>query len=271
VTIERVSWAGRGDSPLGELERALDFLALADHGGTRREAFAYGTAVFDDRLPRRWDSNYLLVEDVPDGIGAKELAAEAERVQGAAGLMHRKLELRDEAGGARLESQFRALGWTVNRHLLMALHREPDREPDRSRVHEVDAAALRDVRAEQIHGYAWGADPEVVEQLYEAKLFLSRVVDARFFAVVIGQQPVSWTDLYVSDRAAQIEDVGTLEAHRGQGYASAVVLHAAEAARTAGADLVFLVADDEDWPKELYRKLGFDELGRIYEFLLAGS
>ena len=42
-----------------------------------------------------------LVEDVPDGIGAKELAAEAERVQGAAGLMHRKLELRDEAGGAR--------------------------------------------------------------------------------------------------------------------------------------------------------------------------
>ena len=34
----------------------------------------------------------------------------------------------------------------------------------------------------------------------------------------------------------------------------------------AGADLVFLVADDEDWPKELYRRLGFDELGRLYKF-----
>jgi len=256
---------------MGELERALDFLGLADHGGTRREAFAYGTAVFDERVPRRWDSNYLLVEQVPDGVGAKELAAEAERVQGAAGLAHRKLELRDEAAGERLEPQFRALGWTVNRHLLMALRREPDREPDRSRVREVDAAALRDVRAKQIHGYAWGADPEVVEQLYEAKLFLSRVVDARFFAVVIDEQPVSWTDLYVADGIAQIEDVGTLEDHRGRGYASAVVLHAADEARTAGAELVFLVADDEDWPKELYRKLGFDELGRVYEYLLAGS
>jgi ribosomal protein S18 acetylase RimI-like enzyme len=256
---------------MGELERALDFLGLADHGGTKQEAFAYGTAVFDERVPRRWDSNYLLVEQVPDGVGAKELAAEAERVQGAAGLTHRKLELRDEAAGERLEPQFRALGWTVNRHLLMALRRESDREPDRSRVREVDVAALRDVRAKQIHGYAWGADPEVVEQLYEAKLFLSRVVDARFFAVVIDEQPVSWTDLYVADGIAQIEDVGTLEDHRGRGYASAVVLHAADEARTAGAELVFLVADDEDWPKELYRKLGFDELGRVYEYLLAGS
>ena len=40
-------------------------------------------------------------------------------------------------------------------------------------------------------------------------------------------------------------------------------------ARRAGAELVFLVADDEDWPKELYRKLGFDDLGRVYEFLHA--
>src|SRR5262245_47757503 len=254
-----------------ELQRALDFLGLADHGGTRSEPFSYGTAVFDERLPRRWDSNYLLVEQVPDGVGAEELATEADRVQGAAGLMHRKLELRDEEAGARLEPQFRALGWTVNRHLLMALHRAPDRDPDRGRVEQVDAATLREVRARQIHGYEWGADPEVVEQLYSAKLLLPEVVDARFFAVVVDEEPVSWTDLYVSSGTAQIEDVGTLEEHRGHGYASAVVLHAADEARAAGADLVFLVADDEDWPKELYRKLGFDELGRVYEYLLSRS
>ncbi len=44
---------------------------------------------------------------------------------------------------------------------------------------------------------------------------------------------------------------------------------AADEARRAGAELVFLVADDEDWPKELYGKLGYDELGRVYEFLRA--
>jgi ribosomal protein S18 acetylase RimI-like enzyme len=256
---------------VGELERALDFLALADHGGTRREPFAYGTAVFDDRLPRRWDSNYLLVQQVPDGIRAEELAAEAERLQAAAGLAHRKIELRDEELGARLEPQFRALGWTVNRHLLMAMHRRPDRVPDPALVHEVDAATLRDVRARQMQSYEWGADPEVLEQLYAAKTFLAQVVDARFFAVLLDGQPVSWTDLYLANGTAQIEDVGTLSEHRGHGYASALVLHAATAARRAGADFVFLVADDEDWPKELYRKLGFDDLGRVYEYLLSRS
>jgi len=41
--------------------------------------------------------------------------------------------------------------------------------------------------------------------------------------------------------------VGTLEEHRGKGYASAVVLRAADEARRGGADLVFLVADAQDW------------------------
>jgi ribosomal protein S18 acetylase RimI-like enzyme len=55
--------------------------------------------------------------------------------------------------------------------------------------------------------------------------------------------------------------VGTLHDHRGRGYAKAVVLAAIAAARKRGAEFVFLVADHDDWPKELYRRLGFDELG----------
>jgi ribosomal protein S18 acetylase RimI-like enzyme len=256
---------------MSELERALEFLALADHGGTREEPFRYGTARFDDRLPLRWDSNYLRVERVPKEVGAKELAEEAERIQGAAGLRHRKLEVRDEAAGAQLEPEFRRLGWTVSRNVLMALHREPDRSPDRSLVREVDLDVLREPRAEQIRTYEWGADPEVATQLHAAKRYFAERVETRFFAVVIDGRPVSWTDLYLAEGTAQIEDVGTLESHRGRGYASALVLHAAEEARRSGAELVFLVADDQDWPKELYRKLGFDELGRVYEFQLTRS
>jgi hypothetical protein len=29
---------------------------------------------------------------------------------------------------------------------------------------------------------------------------------------------------------------------------------------------VFLIADDDDWPKELYAKLGFDPLCRYWQF-----
>ena len=168
---------------MSELRRALEFLTRADHGGTRREPFAYGTAFFDDRVPRRWDSNYLLVEHLSEAAGAADLAGEAERIQGSADLRHRKVEVRDAAVGARLEPGFRGLGWTGG--------------------------------------------------------------------------------------TAQIEDVATLESHRGRGFASAVVLRAAAEARLAGADLIFLVADDEDWPKHLYRRLGFHRLGCVYEFRMA--
>jgi GNAT superfamily N-acetyltransferase len=153
----------------------------------------------------------------------------------------------------------------------MALRREPDRHPDLTIVQEVDAEALREPRAEQQRTYEWGGDPEVAEQLFRAKQLMAEHVSIRFFAVLADGRPVSWSDLYLDATTAQIEDVATLEAHRGRGYASAIVLRAAEEARRAGADLVFLLADDEDWPKELYRKLGFDDLGRTYEFLRANA
>jgi ribosomal protein S18 acetylase RimI-like enzyme len=67
---------------------------------------------------------------------------------------------------------------------------------------------------------------------------------------------------------AQVEDVGTLPEHRNRGYAKAVVLAAIAAAREDGADFVCLVADANDWPKELYRRLGFDEIGHYTKFFV---
>jgi ribosomal protein S18 acetylase RimI-like enzyme len=254
---------------MSELRRALEFLTRADHGGTKQEPFAYGTAFFDDRVPRRWDSNYLLVEDLPEAAGVSDLVGEAERIQGSAGLRHRKFEVRDAALGARLEPGFRELGWTVSRNVVMVLERLPDRPASDGLVREVALDELREARAEQLRSYEWAAEPDVADQLHAAKRHFADLVETRFFAVVVDGRPVSWADLYLDDGTAQIEDVATLESHRGQGFASAVVLRAADEARLAGADLIFLVADDEDWPKHLYRRLGFDELACVYEFLMA--
>jgi predicted N-acetyltransferase YhbS len=56
---------------------------------------------------------------------------------------------------------------------------------------------------------------------------------------------------------AQVENVDTLEEFRGRGVARSVVLRAVEAARDADAEHVFIVADDADWPRDLYARLGF--------------
>ncbi len=57
----------------------------------------------------------------------------------------------------------------------------------------------------------------------------------------------------------------TLEEFRGRGVARNVVLRAVQEARAA-ADLVVIGADLDDRPLELYRRFGFDEIGRTWAF-----
>jgi hypothetical protein len=47
-----------------------------------------------------------------------------------------------------------------------------------------------------------------------------------------------------------------------------VVSGALSASEAEGHDLTFLLADEADWPKQLYEKLGFDAAGSVYEFTL---
>jgi ribosomal protein S18 acetylase RimI-like enzyme len=247
-----------------DLERAFDFLMRADMAGSRTEPFRFGTAVLTPDLPLRHDSNYLVVESVPEDTPATELVAEAERVQGRAGLGHRLFFFRDAALGERYAAELGDLGWQRDRHVVMAQRRPSERAADTHTVCEVEEAALRPLRERQIRSYPWGTR-EVAHQLLAAK---SRIlVEARFFAVIVDGAVASYGDLYLEDGIAQVEDVATAPEFRGRGYASAVVLRAVEEARAAGAELVFLVADANDWPKELYRRLGFDEIGAYVKLL----
>jgi ribosomal protein S18 acetylase RimI-like enzyme len=225
--------------------------------GERTMPSRVGTAVFHEALPRRLDSNFLRVERETDG---ETVRAEAER------LRRRMIFVPDSELGERLVPFFEERRWRVNRVVVMAQLREPERTSDRSYVREVHEEELRPARTRLNAGQPWGK-PEVMEQLFAGKHWIAEHVEARFFAVVVDDEVVSYTDLYQDGTEAQVEDVGTLPAHRGRGYATAVVLAAIAAAREQGAEFVFLVADKEDWPKELYRRLGFDELGYYVKFV----
>ena len=239
-----------------ELARAYAFLARGDMGGSRTVASPYGRAVYTAEVPKRSDCNYLWIER---GGHPEELVAEAQRLE------RPLIFVPDPDLGERLAPWFAEHGWRIDRHLVMAQLRQPERTADLSRVRELEERALRPARRRLMEGYPW-AKPEVVKQLFEAKALIGRRVTARFFGVLVDGEVVSYADLYVDGADAQVEDVGTLPEHRGKGYATAVILEAIEQARASGADFVFLVADAEDWPKELYGKLGFDELGHYTKF-----
>jgi ribosomal protein S18 acetylase RimI-like enzyme len=248
------------------LERVLRFEREIEMAGSENVPSELGVGVLEPALPLRHDSNYLLVERLPEGGGANEATGEADRILGGSGLKHRAVLTYDDELGERLERGFRELGWNIHRHVFMIQRRAPERTADLSAVIEVDEAALRPGRTREILAQPWGS-PEVAQQLLDSKVLLGRRAITRFFGVQVGDEVVSWTDLYLAQGVGQVEDVATLPEHRGNGYATAVVLRAVEEARRAGADLVFLVADEHDWPKELYGKLGFDAIGRLHKFL----
>jgi ribosomal protein S18 acetylase RimI-like enzyme len=244
-------------TPTDHLARAYAFLERADMAGERLENSQVGVAVFDDRVPRRLDSNFLRVDAEAD---PETVHSEAER------LGRRMIHVPDSEIGERLLPHFRSKGWLVRRHVLMAQLRDPERGADLSVVSEVDEPMLRTARHRVVTGQPW-AKPEIMAELFAGKELIGQRVRARYFAVVVDGVVVSYSDLYQDGADAQVEDVGTLQEYRERGYATAVVLAAIAAARAEGAEFVFLVADLEDWPKELYRRLGFDELGYFVKFI----
>ena len=74
------------------------------------------------------------------------------------------------------------------------------------------------------------------------------------------------TKLRTAGGIAQVEDVYTVPEARGRGFARALVSHAVELARAGDPDLIFITADDNDWPQQLYARIGFRPLGRIWLF-----
>jgi GNAT superfamily N-acetyltransferase len=245
------------------IERIHSYFRYAEEGVCDEVArTAHGTALLTPSLPLVWQVNAIRVEDT--GADAGELAAEADVVQ--AGFGHRKLVVHDEELGARLAPGFEKLGWNVFRVLIMLRQRPPDRPPEPGVGGEVSrelgAAALAAFRREQPFGW----QTEAVRQLAEMDARFDRLLSARDFASP-PDDPACACRLYVHDGLAQVDEVGTLHARRRRGHARAAVAAAADTAEAEGCDHILIVTDAADWPQELYRRLGFDEIGATYEFL----
>jgi GNAT superfamily N-acetyltransferase len=221
-----------------------------------------GTALFNDDLARVYYLNFLRVE-AESKLVPGDLVEETDVLQSH--LRHRKFEVNDERG-ASLEQSFHELGWKVERDVVM-IHRGPGRDVSVGGVIEATSEDLRPTWEDGIRESPHGTDEDVVRQLVEAQLLRERAVDVRYFTVRADDRLVTECSLFSDGQTAQVESVQTLEAYRGRGYASATVAKAVQEAEATGHELVFLLANEEDWPKDLYAKLGFETVGRVWEFV----
>lgn len=253
-----------------ELARVLAFERdLLRRTTLRAEPFAFGTAYLDERFPLRWDSNLLWAEGPLERAHATDLSDECERVLGGLGMTHRNLLFDHEDAGRRFAPGLVGRGYAWDRFVTMVHRREPDRPGD-APVEEVDVDTYIPIVRDALRPEPYATSEEVVRQLSEHRRVLAEV-GARFFVAFPDGVPASRCELYPGGDVAQIEDVGTVEAFRNRGLSRAVVLRAVAEARANGAETVFLEADEDDWPKDLYGRLGFDVLGRWSAFHQPGT
>jgi ribosomal protein S18 acetylase RimI-like enzyme len=251
---------------MNEFERAFALMdRLDERTAERLEPTPYGPVVVHTRLSLVHDLNFLRAER-PGDATAEHLAAEAERVQGAAMIGHRRVNIRSEPHRERLEPQFVRLGWKPERFVVMALRRGPDR-PAEHEVVEVDETQIRQLWAEAIRTEPYGQDDQLVEHILEHRREIVRAVPTRLFAAEVDARLVAHAELYSEGGVGQVENVVTLPAHRGRGLARALVLRGVAESRAVGNDLTFLVADADDWPQRLYERLGFETIGGYARFL----
>ena len=253
---------------MSELERCIEFVCgIADRAAKQKVPSPFGVAHLNDDLPAVWSRNYLFATDNLKEVDARTLVAETDRLLAPRGLRHRKIELVDPEAGARLEPGFRELGWIAQCDVIMTVHRPLDRDVDTSEVNEVSFDEIAAAWAEGWRVDSHVENEETVQQLVENKRVVTGSIDTRFFASSVGGEIASYCELYSDGRTAQVENVFTLERFRKLGLARATVSRALEEAHAGEHDLIFLLADRDDWPKLLYEKLGFDEIGRIWEFI----
>jgi ribosomal protein S18 acetylase RimI-like enzyme len=250
---------------MSDLERAAAFEELIrDRCVERVVETRFGPALFNDTLSTIWSLNVLRTER-PGDATADEIAAEADRVQ--AELAHRRIIL--PPGAAVLEEGFRRLGWKPD-HFLFMVYRGGGEPADTARVEEIEPGRLRRLREEIIREWQPDADEKTVSEMNAANLLQVKAANSRIFGIVEDGEVVSSAQLFSDGGAAQVEDVATLPAYRGRGHAKALVTRAIEEVVAGNHEFIFLVAEGDDWPRKLYNRLGFEEVGSRFAFLKRG-
>ena len=245
------------------LASAVRFLRTLDRRRAERvERTRFGEALLTGSLPQVWYLNFLSVDQGVTAT-ADELVADADDAQGRAGLRHRRVGVDEDRLGDRVAPGFAALGWAVQPLVVMA-HAAGTARSAAADVRLVAAGALAPLWRSGMRDGGM-ADHESAE-IVAAKSVNERASRVDYLAAHLDGEPVSYCELYSLHGVGQIEAVLTLPEHRGRGLAGAVVLHAAALSHALGNRLTFLLAEENDWPKELYRKLGFETVGRVWDF-----
>jgi GNAT superfamily N-acetyltransferase len=226
------------------------------------EPWEHGTVVRASRYPTYYDFNLVRVEQEP-GLSVDELIAFADRA--LEGLDHRRLDFDVIEAADPRRAGFEAAGWKTVRLLWMRHERPPPPLGPEIDVEEVPYGSVHALRVAWHQEDFPGVDPSsYLESAREVAL--RRGAQVLAVREASSGEPIAFAQLERNGGTAEITQVYVHPDRRGGGRGTAMTRAAIEAARDA--DDLWIAADDEGRPKELYARLGFRPVWRSMEFTL---
>ena len=247
--------------------RALDELSV-----DRFEPVQGGYAALTPSLPLVWDDNFVMFEAPEEGrpsLSAERMAEIADEAHRAAGLAHRTVMTTDPDEDERVEPGFRRLGWEVEGDVVMVLRSEPEGPPrmDVSAVpHPVELRRSILREDEDFRKLEPERRDALIEQLIESEGRLNAADGDSWFVADADGAPASVTRLVTHQGYGFIDAVGTLRSARKRGLARATVQAAIQESLDRGNELTFLIAEEDDWPRHFYERIGFAQVGTFRTF-----
>jgi ribosomal protein S18 acetylase RimI-like enzyme len=221
------------------------------------EPWLYGTVVRATRYPSYFDFNLVRVERAPE-LGVDELEYFADGA--LAGLVHRRVDFELVAAGERFRAALEARGWLSTR-LLWMVHEDRSPTVTDDRIEEVSYDAVTELRI------AWHRE-DFPDQ--EATGYFSQAAEvgeirgARVLALREHGAPVAFAQFVREGDEAEITHVYVKPEWRGAGRGAAIT--SAAIAAIGHVEDLWICADDEDRPKNLYARLGFRPVWTSMQF-----
>jgi ribosomal protein S18 acetylase RimI-like enzyme len=224
------------------------------------EPWEHGTVYRASRYPSYYDFNVVWVGGDP-ALDAEALIAAAD--EGLADLEHRRLDFELAEAGDSVRADLEAAQFEATR--LVWMRHEGALPPGRAA--EVDQVDYDDVLELRL---AWHRQdfPDVDTHDYIANAReVAMTRDVQVIATRAGDELVGFTQFERFDDGAEITQVYIRPEHRGSGRGTALTRAAIEAA--GDVEDLWIVADDEARPKQLYARLGFRPAWTSIEFVRA--
>jgi predicted GNAT family acetyltransferase len=216
-------------------------------------------------LPEVWAVNQVHITGT---TSAAEVIALSDQYQAALPFRHVRVE--PEATALEMAATLAPTDWKVDREVYMALMGQSAREVSAEAVVELNDEQTTVLMRRWLNERQPGVTTSRLDQVDVYGRREATLWGERSFGILDDTGvPAAIAKLRSRRGTGWVEDVYTAPQARRRGFARTLVTYATGLARSAGHELVFIIADDNDWPKHLYESIGFRPVGFSWMFHLS--